>query len=37
MPPKQVAWLEQEIWLVNDRYDRENRVTDLFTEMFEDA
>ena len=31
------AWLEQEIWLVNAQYDRENRVTDLYTEMFEDA
>ena len=28
----QVAWIEQEIWLVNDKYDRQN--LDLFKEMF---
>lgn len=28
----QVAWIEQEIWLTNDQYDREN--TDLFEQMF---
>ena len=27
-----VAWIEQEIWLVNDQYDRQN--IDLFEEMF---
>lgn len=29
----QVAWIEQEIWLTNDQYDRQNRP-DLYTEMF---
>ena len=28
----QVAWIEQEIWLVNDRYENQDR--DLFKEMF---
>ena len=28
-----LAWVEQEIWLTNEQYDRENRP-DLFTEMF---
>jgi hypothetical protein len=28
----QVAWIEQEIWLVNDQYDRQD--LDLFQEMF---
>jgi len=28
------AWLEQEIWLVNAQYDRENRETPLFDEVF---
>ena len=28
----QAAWIEQEIWLVNDQYDRQN--LDLFKEMF---
>ena len=28
----QVAWIEQEIWLVNDQYDRQG--LDLFQEMF---
>ena len=28
------AWIEQEIWLTNDQYDRENRDTPLFDEMF---
>ena len=27
-----VAWIEQEIWLVNDQYDRQN--LDLFEQMF---
>jgi|TARA_R100000455_G_scaffold16524_1_gene7963 hypothetical protein len=31
----QVAWIEQEIWLVNDQYDRQN--LDLFKEMFGDS
>ena len=30
-----VAWIEQEIWLVNDKYDRQN--LDLFKEMFGDS
>ena len=30
----QVAWIEQEIWLVNDKYDRQD--LDLFKEMFGD-
>ena len=29
-----LAWVEQEIWLVNEQYDRENRDTPLFDEMF---
>ena len=29
------AWIEQEIWLVNDQYDRQN--LDLFKEMFGDS
>ena len=29
----ELAWIEQQIWLTNDQYDRENRP-DLFTEMF---
>ena len=28
----QAAWIEQEIWLVNDRYENQDR--DLFKEMF---
>ena len=28
----QVAWIEQEIWLTRDAYDRQN--LDLFAEMF---
>ena len=28
----QVAWIEQEIWLVNDKYENQDR--DLFKEMF---
>jgi ribonucleotide reductase beta subunit family protein with ferritin-like domain len=28
----EVAWIEQEIWLTNDRYDRQN--LDLYVEMF---
>jgi len=28
----QVAWIEQEIWIVNDQYDRQD--LDLFQEMF---
>ena len=28
----QVAWIEQEIWLVKDQYDRQD--LDLFQEMF---
>ena len=30
-----VAWIEQEIWLVKDRYDRQD--LDLFKEMFGDS
>ena len=30
-----VAWIEQEIWLVNDKYDRQD--LDLFKEMFGDS
>jgi hypothetical protein len=29
----QVAWIEQEIWLNNEKYKNQNRP-DLFTEMF---
>ena len=29
----ELAWVKQEIWLTNEKYDRENRP-DLFTEMF---
>ena len=28
----QAAWIEQEIWLVNDKYENQDR--DLFKEMF---
>ena len=28
----QVAWIEQEIWLTNDQYKKQN--LDLYTEMF---
>lgn len=28
----EVAWIEQEIWLTNDRYDRQN--LNLYAEMF---
>ena len=28
----ELAWIEQEIWIVNDQYDRQN--IDLFEEMF---
>ena len=31
----QVAWIEQEIWLVKDQYDRQD--LDLFKEMFGDS
>jgi len=31
----QVAWIEQEIWLTNDRYDRQN--LNLYAEMFGDV
>jgi hypothetical protein len=30
-----VAWIEQEIWLVKDQYDRQD--LDLFKEMFGDS
>ena len=30
----EIAWIKQNIWLVNDQYDRENRETPLFEEMF---
>ena len=29
----QIAWVKQEIWLIREQYDRENRP-DLYTEMF---
>jgi len=28
----ELAWIEQEIWIVKDQYDRQN--TDIFEEMF---
>jgi len=31
----EVAWIEQEIWLVKDQYDRQD--LDLFKEMFGDS
>ena len=31
----QAAWIEQEIWLVNDKYENQDR--DLFKEMFRDS
>ena len=31
----QVAWIEQEIWLVKDQYDRQD--LDLFEQMFGDS
>ena len=31
----QVAWIEQEIWLVRDKYENQDR--DLFKEMFGDS
>jgi hypothetical protein len=30
----EIAWIKQNIWLVNDEYDRANRETPLFEEMF---
>ena len=30
----EVAWIKQNIWLVNENYDQENRETPLFDEMF---
>ena len=33
---QEIAWIKQNIWLVNEMYDRENRP-DLFTEMFGDT
>ena len=30
----EIAWIKQNIWLVNETYDRENRETPLFEEMF---
>ena len=30
----EIAWIKQNIWLVNEMYDRENRETPLFEEMF---
>ena len=29
-----LAWVEQEIWLVRDEYERAQRDTPLFEEMF---
>ena len=31
----EVAWIEQEIWLVKDQYDRQGR--DIYQEMFGDS
>ena len=31
---QEIAWIKQNIWLVNEMYDRENRDTPLFDEMF---
>ena len=31
---QEIAWIKQNIWLVNEMYDRENRETPLFEEMF---
>ena len=30
----EIAWIKQNIWLINEMYDRENRETPLFDEMF---
>jgi len=30
----EIAWIKQNIWLINETYDRENRETPLFDEMF---
>tara|TARA_Y100001972_G_scaffold108972_1_gene139448 strand:+ start:322 stop:486 length:165 start_codon:yes stop_codon:yes gene_type:complete len=30
----EIAWIKQNMWLVNETYDRENRDTPLFDEMF---
>ena len=30
----EIAWIKQNIWLVNETYDRDNRETPLFEEMF---
>jgi hypothetical protein len=30
----EIAWIKQNIWLVNEMYDCENRETPLFEEMF---
>jgi len=30
----EIAWIKQNIWLINEMYDRENRDTPLFDEMF---
>ena len=31
---QEIAWIKQNIWLVTEMYDRENRDTPLFDEMF---
>jgi hypothetical protein len=31
---QEIAWIKQNIWLVNEMYDRENLETPLFEEMF---
>ncbi len=30
----EIYWIKQNIWLINEMYDRENRDTPLFDEMF---
>ena len=30
----EIEWIERNIWLINEMYDRENRETPLFDEMF---
>ena len=30
----EIAWIKQNIWLINEMYDREHRDTTLFDEMF---
>ena len=30
----EIEWIKRNIWLINEMYDRENRDTPLFEEMF---